>query len=94
MPLPGLYLKAKVVQTSYLACYAPVLDFSEDFVRIRMMTNLDDLAYTLINLPANYIIQDKKLYVTVATIKPFEDFQCNNLGLLLPVLMLDAKERD
>jgi hypothetical protein len=89
------YLKAKVVQTNDIACGKPVLDFSEDSVRMRMITSLDNNIYSVINLPAGLIIQDKKLYVSVTTLKPEEEFACNTLGIIFPhVKITDAKNRD
>lgn len=42
-PYQIYYLKAKVTQTSDIACSLPVLDFSEDSLRIRDLTKLSNL---------------------------------------------------
>ena len=95
MPYQIYYLKAKVTQTSDISCGKPVLDFSEDSLRIRTWTNLNNLAYSVINLPTNYIVQDQKLYVSIMVLKPEEEFACNTLGISLPHLKVtDAKMRD
>ena len=95
MPYEIYYLKAKVAQTSDLSCYKPNLDFSEDSVRIRALTNLNNLVFTVVGLPESYRIQDKKLYVAVTALKPEDDFICNHMGIALPALKItDAKNRD
>ena len=88
------YFKAKVVQTSDVSCYLPVLNFSEDSSRIRSLTNRTNIGYTVLNLPANFNIQDKKLYVSVTILNPEEEFPCNTLGIIYPRLkILDVKDR-
>ena len=88
------YLKAKVVLTSDISCYLPVLDFSEDAIRVRSLTQLNAIDYTVINLPSNFNIQDKKLYVLVTMLKPEEEFACNDLGIAYPHLkIVDVKAR-
>lgn len=95
MPYQIYYFKAKVSQISDISCYKPVLDFSEDSIRIRTITNLNNLTYSVINLPSNYIIQDKNLYVSVTALKPEEEYTCNTLAITLPHLkVIDAKSRD
>ena len=95
MPYQIYYLKAKLIQTSDISCGIPALDFSEDSLRIRNITGLNNLIYGVINLPENYRVQDKKLYVSVTTLKPEEEFPCNMLGIILPRLKVtDAKNRD
>jgi hypothetical protein len=95
MPYQIYYLKAKVIQTSDISCNMPVLDFSEDSLRIRSLTNLDNLIYTISNLQSNYIIQNQKLYVSIVSLKPNEEFPCNTIGILLPRLkVVDAKKRE
>ena len=88
------YFKAKVVQTSDISCYLPLLNFSEDSSRIRSLTKRNDINYTVLNLPTNFNIQDKKLYVSVTILNPEEDFPCNTLGFSYPHLkILDVKDR-
>ena len=88
------YLKAKVILTTDVSCYLPVLDFSEDLSRLRSLTHLNNIEYTVINLPSNFNIQDKKLYVSVAILKPEEEFPCNDLGIGYPHLkIVDVKAR-
>ena len=95
IPYQVSYLKAKVTQTSDISCYRPVLDFSEDSLRIRALTKLNNLTFTAINLPPNYIINNQKVYVSVVTLPTEEEFPCNTLGILLPRLkVVDAKARD
>ncbi|MES1218784.1 MAG: hypothetical protein ABUT20_24985 [Bacteroidota bacterium] len=95
MPYQIYYLKAKVIQTSDIACGKPVLDFSEDSLRIRTWTNLDNLSYSVINLPASAFVQDKKLYVSINLLKPDEEFVCTAVGISYPHLkVLDAKSRE
>jgi len=97
MPYEIYYLKAKVgsVNSIYVACRLPVLGFLEDSVRIRMATNRNDLVYTVIDLPATFAVQNKNLYVSVAVLKPEEEFACTTLGISYPHLkILDVKARD
>ncbi|SRR5258706_16173097 len=95
MPYQIYYLKAKVVQVRDVSCNLPGLDFSEDSVRIRQVTNINNLLYSVIRLPAGYIAQDKKLYVSVIKLTPEEEFPCNTLGIPFPHLkIVDAKDRD
>ena len=82
----GGYLKAKVVITKDLSCGFPVIDFSEDSVKIRRLTGVQRLRYTAINLPADYIVQDKKLFITVAIPGPAEDYFCTAMGIWYPHL--------
>lgn len=94
VPYQVYYFKARVIQTNDISCYKPVLDFSEDSLRIRDLTNSKDLVYSVINLPEQYIIQGQALYVMVETLKEEEEFPCNALGLSRPHLdVKDAKER-
>ncbi len=89
------YLKAKVIQTNDISCNMPVLDFSEDSLRIRSLTNTDNLMYIASKLQSDYIIQNQKLYVSVVSLKPSEEFPCNTIGIVLPRLkIVDAKKRE
>ena len=95
MPDEIYYLKARVVQVSNLDCHLPALEFSEDSLRIRMTMNRNDLVYIAANLPAALAVANKKLYVSVALLKPEEDFFCTMMGVTFPHLkILDAKSRD
>jgi hypothetical protein len=95
MPYQIYYLKAKVTQTNDLSCGKPVLDFADDSLRIRSQAQSNSLAFTVINLPANFIVQNQKLYVSVAALQPSEAFACNTLGIPYPSLkIVDAKPRD
>ncbi|HRH49577.1 MAG TPA: hypothetical protein PLP23_12555 [Panacibacter sp.] len=88
------YLKAKVIFTRDIACNLPVLDFSEDSIRLRSLTQLAAIDYSVINLPSVFNIQDKKLYVSVAILKPEEEFPCNDLGIGYPHLkIINVKAR-
>lgn len=88
------YLKAKVIQTSDISCYLPLLDFTEDSVRIHNLTPVNGIKFTVIKLPQDFNILNKKLYVSVTTLDPKEEFPCNTLGIIYPRLkILDVKER-
>ncbi len=88
------YLKADVIQTSDISCYLPLLDFTEDSVRIRSLTSVNGIKFTVIKLPKNFNILNKKLYVSVTALDPKEEFPCNTLGIPYPRLkILDVKER-
>ncbi len=92
LPYHIYYLKAKVVHTSDISCYLPVLDFSEDSLRIRNQTKLNNLTFIVKNLPANLIVQDQKIYVSVESLLAGEQPVCNTLGIPLPPLkVVDAK---
>ena len=89
------YLKAKVVQTSDIACGKPVLDFSEDSVRVRALSENNSLLYVVINLPSSFNVKDKKLYVLASRLKPEEEFACTAVGPFYPRLkIVNAKNRD
>jgi hypothetical protein len=95
MPYQIYYLRARVVQTSDVSCGLPVLDFSEDSTRIRMTTNLDNVDYAVIQLPPAATVLNKMLYVSVALLKPEEQFTCNALGINYPrVKIMDWKDRN
>lgn len=88
------YFKARVVQTSDVSCYSPLLDLSDDSMAIPMMTGPTGLLYTAVSLPQSLNVQNQKLYVLVRTLKPEEEFPCNTLGIMYPRLkILQAKER-
>jgi len=88
------YLKAKVVNTHDFSCGTPVLDFSEDSMAIRAITNRKDVVYSVLALPQNLTVQNQKLYVLVRTLKPEEEFPCLAIGIMYPHLkILEAKER-
>lgn len=53
------YIKAIVVQTSDISCNLPVLDFSEDSIKIRNLTGRGDLMFAVLQLTANLNIQNK-----------------------------------
>lgn len=94
-PFQVYCLKAKVIQTNDIACHLPVLDFTEDSVRIRNITSLNTLEFSVINLPNEYIIKDKQLYVMVSLLKPEEEFACNTFGIVYPhVKVTDVKNRN
>lgn len=94
-PYQIYYLKSTVVQTSDISCSMPVLNFSEDSLRIRNLTNLNSLNYTAANLLSGYTIQNQKLYVSVAVLPKDEEFPCNTLGIMFPRLkVIDAKPRE
>ncbi len=89
------FFKAKVVQTSDVSCYLPVLDFSEDSLRIRTLTKRNDINYSVVRLPSSFNVQNKKLYVSVAALQPEEEFPCNTLGISYPHLkILDVSDRE
>ncbi len=90
-----LYANARVAATHDVSCGLPLLDFSEDSARIRLFTGHADLSYTVINLPDSFNVQDKKLYVDVALLRPAEEFPCNTLGIGYPhVKIVAAKVRE
>ena len=89
-----LYLKTTILSTNDMSCNLPVLDFTEDSVRIRNLTNKGIVQYGVINLPANLNTANNKLYVRVALLSPAEEFICNTLGLGYPHLkVIDAQIR-
>jgi hypothetical protein len=77
-------LKATVYELSDISCSAPVLDFSEDSVKIRQFTGLPNLRYVVVGLPSEHFILGKKLFVSLRLLRPEEDFPCNTLGLSYP----------
>jgi len=88
------FLKAKVVITKDLSCGVPVIDFSEDSVRIRQLTGIKDLRFTAINLPTQFIVQDKKIGIMVSVPGPSEDYLCTAVGVWYPHLKtLAVKDR-
>jgi len=88
------YYKATIVQTSDVSCYLPVLDFSEDASKIYGLTSIPATMFSVTRLPANFNMVGKKLYVSVTTPRPEEDFPCNTLGIGYPHLtLLDVKDR-
>ncbi len=88
------YLKAKVIITSDVSCSLPVLDFSEDSIAIRNLTKHNDITYTVLQLPENFNIKNKNLYVSVKVLMPAEEFPCNTLGIFYPHLkILQVKDR-
>ena len=96
-PLPPdiYYLKAKVINTSELDCHKPVLDFTEDSVRIRQLTGDESLVYVVTGLKFQYNKLDKKLYVQVGKLKPEDAFPCTTMGVPPPALKVyDAANRD
>lgn len=94
-PYQVSYLKAKLAQTSDISCYLPVLDFSEDSLRIRSLTRLNNLVFTVKYLPAGLIIQGQKIYAAVTDLPAGEVSPCNTLGIPYPQLkVVDAKPRD
>jgi hypothetical protein len=95
MPYQIYYLQAKLTQTSDISCHLPVLDFSEDSVRIRNITGLTDLTFTAKYLPAGLVIQGQKMYVSVTTLPQGENPACNALGIPYPAIkVVDAKPRN
>lgn len=94
MPYQIYYLKATVVTSSDLSCNRPVLEFSEDSARIRMVTSAEGLTYVGQSLQSSLNVTGQKLYVSVTKIPASEDFACNTMGLTYPHLkILDAKAR-
>lgn len=88
------YLKATVLETSDISCDLPILEFSEDAPGIRNITGQSDIDYTVIQLPANFNIQNKKLLVSIRTLHNEEEFPCNTLGIGYRHLkILGVKER-
>jgi hypothetical protein len=85
-------LKAKVFELSDVSCSAPVLDFSEDSVKIRRFTGLPHLKYVVVGLPSEHFIQGKNLYVSLRKLKPEEDFPCNTLGITYPHIKVVTAE--
>jgi hypothetical protein len=86
-------LKATVFELSDVSCSAPVLDFSEDSVKIRRFTGQPNLRYVVVGLPSEHFIQDKKLYVSLRMLRPEEDFPCNTLGYSYPHIKVVTAER-
>jgi hypothetical protein len=95
VPYQVYYLKATVVQPSNIDCRKPVLEFSEDSAHIRMITGRNDILYVVTGLPAGFAVANKKLYVSVALLKPDEYFICTDLGpTYAPLKITDAKNRE
>jgi hypothetical protein len=89
------FFKAKVVQANDISCNLPVLDFSEDSSRIRILTKRNDINYSVVKLPSNFNIQNKKLYLSIANLQSEEEFSCNTLGISYPHLkILDVRKRE
>jgi hypothetical protein len=75
------YVKAVVIETSNIDCGKPVVDFSDDSVKIRSITGLPDLKYTLDQLPAELNIADKKLLIAIRPLASQEEFACLAIGI-------------
>jgi hypothetical protein len=91
---PVTYLKARVANTHDFSCGTPILDFSEDSLAIRGMTNEKSITFIVISLPSQLNVQDKKLYVAVRPLTSKEEFPCLAIGLWYPHLkVIEAKER-
>ena len=94
MPYQIYYLKATVVTSSDLSCNRPVLEFSEDSERIRLITGAEGLTYVGQTLNSTLNVTGQKLYVSVTKMPASEEFACNTMGLNYPHLkVLDAKAR-
>lgn len=95
VPYQVYYLKAKVSMTSDFACGKPLLDFTEDLARVRLLANSDMPLYTVTTLSQDLNIVGKKLYVSVIVPKPDEILPCNMMDIsYVPLKLLDAKPRD
>lgn len=88
------YLKAKVANTHDISCGYPILDFSEDSLAIRAITNEQFYKFVVIGLPPAFNVKNKQLYVLVRTLKDAEEFPCLTIGIWWPHLkVLDVKDR-
>jgi hypothetical protein len=89
-----IYLKATVVETSDFTCYQPVVDFSEDSIRVFEISNVHKLRYNIIRLPSSFNVLNKKLYISVSKLGPEDFYICNTAGIPFPGLhFVDAKDR-
>jgi hypothetical protein len=94
MPYQIYYLKASVVTSSDLSCNRPVLEFSEDSSRIRLITGAEGLTYVGQSLNSGLNVTGQKIYVSVSKMPASEEFACNTMGLNYPHLkVIDAKVR-
>lgn len=94
-PFQVYYLQAKVINIADISCHLPVLDFTEDSTRIRLISGRDDLQFTVKQLPQEFNVLNKKLYVEATRPQPSEDFPCTAIGFSYPHLKItDAKNRD
>lgn len=91
---PVTYLKAVVANVHDISCGYPLLDFSEDSLAIREITKEKWNIIVVPNLPSQFNLQNKKLYVAVRPLKPEGEFLCLAIGIWYPHLkIVDAKER-
>lgn len=88
------YLKAVVIDTSDVSCEHPVLDFSEDSVRVFAFSGKHQLQYIIHKLPAAFTVLNKKLYISVSTDVSKDSFACHAYGTPYPLLhFVEAKDR-
>ena len=94
LPYQVYYLKATVIETNNIDCGRPLLDFSEDSLRIHAIMGSNEERFIITTLDASLNVVGKKLFVSVAQ-PGSEDFACTALGPGYAHLkLLDAKPRD
>ncbi len=76
VPFEVYYFKGVVVNTSVSGCNLPMIDFTEDSIRIKSLTGSDNFLCIAKGMDPGYLTQGKKVYVNVKTLSVNEDFDC------------------
>lgn len=84
-PVMENVFEATVKVTSDLSCNKPVLEFDTSAEpNLKKITGKDGVLYVADQLPADLLVDDKKIYVQVRALTSSEDFACLAIGIWYP----------
>jgi hypothetical protein len=94
VPYEVYYFKGVVVNTSVSGCNLPIIDFTEDSIRIKSLTGTDNVYCIAKGLDAGFMTQGKKVYVNVHKLSPDHDFACPMSADFSHIGIIDTKPRN
>jgi len=90
-PVPKITVKAVVINSSDISCGRPLLEIDpSDTAILRMGTGLEGSFFVANTLTAGLNVNNQKLYVEVAALKPAEDFACTAIGTTYPHIKVNS----
>ncbi len=90
-PVPQITVKAIVLITADISCGRPLLEIdASDTAILRAGTGLEGMYFVANTLNAGLNVNNQKLYIDVAALKPSEDFACTAIGTTYPHIKINS----
>ncbi len=95
-PAPQITVKAMVINVSDISCNRPLLEIdASDTAILRAGTGLEGMNFVANELTPSLQVNNQKLFIEVAALKPAEDFACTAIGTTYPhIKVISARARN